>query len=436
MRDASPRQGDRVVVIYADGTGEPDRGPGGWGAVLTHGNHVREISGCKWQTTDARMTLLAVLRALECLKRPVPVRIWVGSEHVQDGVTRLLAPPEVPRSAWNDQRNIDLWVRLAAAARPHDVNWIWADSESAESGYGRAVALAQQGLETARDKEPPCEGRGGGGRDLPLDRSETLARLAATIAIVKDRHPLAVWEHLENVTANGTQPPGPVAGLLAALEESDVPSFLEFLDDPALLPLIVPSHRRPQRSEVVTYRIRIDLIGAKPPVWRRVELASDLYLDDVHAVIQTAFDWTDTHLHVFSSGSHIYSRDSEDYLCPHEVEEGKAGTPEEQVRLDEVLVGVRDKIHYIYDFGDSWEYRIRLEAVLPRDDSAPAAICTAGKRAGPEEDCGGIEAYEEMAADDPGSDDFTAGDIEAINETLASFAPGPRPALPSERDDW
>ena len=98
-----------------------------------------------------------------------------------------------------------------------------------------------------------------------------------------------------------------------------------------------PSRRRPGRSEVVSYRVRADLSGTRPPAWRRLELSSGLFLDEVHDVLQAAFGWTDSHLHRFGSGPSYYSKETEYYLCPFEVEEGEPGIPEEQVRLDEVL---------------------------------------------------------------------------------------------------
>ncbi|MGH3765196.1 MAG: plasmid pRiA4b ORF-3 family protein [Pseudonocardiaceae bacterium] len=125
-----------------------------------------------------------------------------------------------------------------------------------------------------------------------------------------------------------------------------------------------PSQRRPRRVDVVTYRVRIDLKDTKPPLWRRLQVASDLFLHDFHDVIQAAFGWTDSHLHRFGSGPEAYSHDTEHYLCPFDVEEGETGIPEDQVRLDEVLVETGDKLFYTYDFGDDWEHIIRLEAVM------------------------------------------------------------------------
>ena len=130
-----------------------------------------------------------------------------------------------------------------------------------------------------------------------------------------------------------------------------------------------PSRRRPRRAESVTYRVRVELLGCQPPVWRRLELASDLFLDDVHEILQVTFGWTDSHLHRFGCGPKYYSDDTEYYLMEYEVHEGETGIPEEQGRLDEVLVEVGDRLWYCYDFGDDWQHVLELAAVLPRPDS-------------------------------------------------------------------
>lgn len=149
---------------------------------------------------------------------------------------------------------------------------------------------------------------------------------------------------------------GEIEGTLQRLLTARTP-LPDLFEQP--LPL---SRRRPRRSDVVTYRVRIDLNRTKPPLWRRLELASDLFLDQVHEIIQAAFGWTDSHLHHFGSGPGHYGPETEHYLCPFQVEEGETGIPEEDVRLDEVLVDVGDKLFYDYDFGDDWQHTIKLEA--------------------------------------------------------------------------
>lgn len=187
-----------------------------------------------------------------------------------------------------------------------------------------------------------------------------------------------------------------------------------------------PSRRRPRRLDVVTYRVRIDLEETKPPLWRRLQVASDLFLNDFHDVIQAAFGWTDSHLHRFGCGPEYYSHDTEYYLCPFDVEEGETGVPEDQVRLDEVLVEVGDKLFYTYDFGDDWQHLIRLEAIVCHEDSAPRAICTGGRRPGPAEDCGGVYGYELIEA---ATDPTHADHAEAVADYTRFFGLDAAPAF-------
>lgn len=163
----------------------------------------------------------------------------------------------------------------------------------------------------------------------------------------------------------------------------------------------VRSPRGPRRDDVVTYRVRVDLEGTDPPLWRRLELASDLFLDQVHDIIQVAFGWTDSHLHRFASGPDRFDEQTEHYLCPFDVAEGDTGIPAGHVRLDEVLAEPGDLLFYSYDYGDDWEHVIILEAVLPVAPGSGLAVCTGGARRGPAEDCGGTDIYQlvEVATD-------------------------------------
>jgi Plasmid pRiA4b ORF-3-like protein len=212
-----------------------------------------------------------------------------------------------------------------------------------------------------------------------------------------------------------------------------------------------PSRRRPRRDEIVRYRLRVELTGTDPVLWRRVELTSDLFLDEVHDALQTAFGWTNSHLHEFGSGPEYRSQETERYLCPFELEDAGPGVPEEEVRLDEVLADPGDQLFYVYDFGDHWEHVIELEAIAPRDDTAPRAVCLDGQRDGPPEDCGSVPGYEMVsAAADPShrNHDWTVAEfyrmygfefdaashgpvpfqVKAVNDTLAGrFPPGVKP---------
>lgn len=174
-----------------------------------------------------------------------------------------------------------------------------------------------------------------------------------------------------------------------------MPNVVEFPRSPG------PSRRKPRLDRVVTYRVRVELADTAEPLWRRLELAGDLFLDDVHAVLQAAFGWTDSHLHRFASGSDYYGRDTEYYLMPFEIEEGEHGPPENTVRLDEVLSEVGDVLFYCYDFGDDWQHVLRLEGIGPHA-AGPRAVCIAGEGHSPAEDCGGVPGYDLLVpANDP-----------------------------------
>lgn len=193
------------------------------------------------------------------------------------------------------------------------------------------------------------------------------------------------------------------------------------------------SRRRPRREDVVTYQVRVEVTETSISLWRELELASDLFLDDVHAVLQVAFGWADSHLHRFASGPSYYSRRAEYYLMPFEVDEGEDGVPESQVRLDEVLTERGDTLFYCYDFGDDWQHVITLKEVRPRDAAQTRARCIDGEGPDPTEDCGGVPSYELLVAvNDPQHADHR----EALREYARVFGEDADPTVfaPSEFD--
>lgn len=183
-----------------------------------------------------------------------------------------------------------------------------------------------------------------------------------------------------------TTTPAEKKALADTLTQGRVASLLEKLDErpePTLAP--VP-------DEVRGFRVRLDLRGAKPPVWRRMDLPGDLTLPRLHDVIQAAMGWQDCHLHRFRTGK--------DYRSPYFITqfdlEEEDGLLEDDVRLDQVVTDKGDELWYEYDFGDGWEHRIFVEEVLA--EPSPTPTCTAGRLACPPEDCGGIGGYEEIVA--------------------------------------
>ena len=144
-----------------------------------------------------------------------------------------------------------------------------------------------------------------------------------------------------------------------------------------------------------TYVVRIDLLHMKPPVWRRVAVASDLTMEQFHVVIQAAFGWCGGHLHSFDLWSPERGAYLDRLLTRYDTEtEGEVGLAECDVQLNQVLRQPGDKVEYTYDFGDDWRHRARLEKVEEWTPGAPLARCLTGRRARPPEDCGGPGGYE------------------------------------------
>jgi hypothetical protein len=174
--------------------------------------------------------------------------------------------------------------------------------------------------------------------------------------------------------------------------------------------------------------VRVDLDGIKPPIWRRVDLASDLTLEQLHTVLQSLFGWLDVHLHSFLSGDSRNDRSAERYLTAFDVAEGAAGVLESAVRLDEIFVDRGDKLFYTYDFGDCWEHTLVLESISARSAGDPAARCIAGRREGPPEHCGGVWVYQDLLERGELFNDPEAIDLAAITDDLQRLGPGQRPS--------
>ncbi len=139
------------------------------------------------------------------------------------------------------------------------------------------------------------------------------------------------------------------------------------------------------------YQLKISLKYAKPAIWRRLLVSSNIELEALHGVIQATFDWTDSHLYQFVDGRTFYQPEAEDDEFPSMKMVDTAG-----VHLSDLLRTKKDKIVYEYDFGDSWEHEVLLEKVLPADPNQALPLCVSGKRACPPDDCGGISGYYQM----------------------------------------
>lgn len=137
------------VEIYTDGACKGNPGPGGWGALLRYGEHERELFGGEAQTTNNRMELTAVIRALEALRRDSQVVVHTDSQYVQKGISEWM--PSWKRRGWmtSDRkpvRNADLWKELDLLAAQHEIAWRWVRGHSGHPENERADALANRGV--------------------------------------------------------------------------------------------------------------------------------------------------------------------------------------------------------------------------------------------------------------------------------------------------
>jgi ribonuclease HI len=141
------------VVIYTDGACKGNPGPGGWGALLIYGDREREVFGGEPHTTNNRMELTAVIRALGSLRRRCPVEIFTDSQYVKHGIQSWIHAWK--KNGWKTSdkkpvKNIDLWQELDRLAARHDVAWHWVKSHADTPGNHRADELANLGVDSVR----------------------------------------------------------------------------------------------------------------------------------------------------------------------------------------------------------------------------------------------------------------------------------------------
>jgi hypothetical protein len=152
------------------------------------------------------------------------------------------------------------------------------------------------------------------------------------------------------------------------------------------LPAAPPAKRKKSGRPAPVYQIKVGLRGSKPPIWRRLEVPADISLARLHTVIQIAFGWGDSHMHVYETPYGDFGTADADL----------GHRSDTRVTLEQVAPAVRSKLRYTYDFGDDWDHDILVEKVLDQNGTTPYPRCTGGRRAAPPDDCGGILGYTEL----------------------------------------
>ena len=142
----------RPVVIYTDGACKGNPGPGGWGALLISREQEREIFGGEFRTTNNRMELTAVIRALETLRGDADVVLYTDSQYVKNGIESWIHVWK--RNGWKTAdrkpvKNAELWRELDAVVAKHRVSWRWIKGHADNAGNLRADELANRGVTTS-----------------------------------------------------------------------------------------------------------------------------------------------------------------------------------------------------------------------------------------------------------------------------------------------
>ncbi|MCU7926146.1 MAG: ribonuclease HI [Candidatus Thiodiazotropha sp. (ex Dulcina madagascariensis)] len=139
----------QIVKIFSDGACKGNPGPGGWGVLLRYGKHEKQLFGGEPETTNNRMELMAVIRALQSLKKKSRVRVTTDSQYVKNGITQWIH--NWKRNGWKTAakkpvKNADLWQALDTEVLKHQVEWQWVKGHAGHSENELADALANRGI--------------------------------------------------------------------------------------------------------------------------------------------------------------------------------------------------------------------------------------------------------------------------------------------------
>jgi hypothetical protein len=188
------------------------------------------------------------------------------------------------------------------------------------------------------------------------------------------------------------------------------------------------------RGPTSIHQLKVTLVGIRPPVWRRIQVASSITMRRLHDVIQATMGWTQSHLYEFEVDGVRFGEPDPDFDDGMTVRSAKS-TP-----LRRVAPVAGATFSYQYDFGDNWQHQVLVEQVLPPEPGVVYPRCLAGRRACPPEDVGGIWGYQEFleAIRDPEHEEHAsmlewvggafnpdAFDLRAVNQDLATLGPSP-----------
>ena len=138
-----------MINIYTDGACKGNPGPGGWGALILQGDTKNEIYGGEANTTNNRMEIMAVIKALRTINAENEITVFTDSTYVQKGINEWIAKWKI--NGWRtsnkkEVKNKDLWVQLDNLTSQLKINWIWVKGHSGHPENDRADYLANKGV--------------------------------------------------------------------------------------------------------------------------------------------------------------------------------------------------------------------------------------------------------------------------------------------------
>ena len=141
---------NNIVHIFTDGACKGNPGPGGWGAIMKYGDHVKELNGYSSKTTNNIMEITAVIEALKSLTRPCAIILTTDSNYVKDGITQWIH--NWKKKGWKTAnkkpvKNKECWLQLDVEVQRHQIEWKWVKGHSGHPENERADELANEAVE-------------------------------------------------------------------------------------------------------------------------------------------------------------------------------------------------------------------------------------------------------------------------------------------------
>ena len=147
---------NNIVHIFTDGACKGNPGPGGWGAIMKYGDHVKELNGYSSKTTNNIMEITAVIEALKSLTRPCAIILTTDSNYVKNGITQWIH--NWKKKGWKTAnkkpvKNKECWLQLDVEVQRHQIEWKWVKGHSGHPENERADELANEAVKDNGDRE-------------------------------------------------------------------------------------------------------------------------------------------------------------------------------------------------------------------------------------------------------------------------------------------